>query len=36
MAISSDGQKLLMEDCNVNREAQKWSFENYDASKMRR
>lgn len=34
MAISSDNQKLLMEDCNSHREAQKWLFENYDASKL--
>lgn len=34
MAISSDNQKLLMEDCQPNREAQKWLFENYDASKL--
>ncbi|CRK88374.1 CLUMA_CG002151, isoform A [Clunio marinus] len=36
MAISNDNQKLLMEDCNQHREAQKWLFENYDASKMRK
>lgn len=34
MAISTDGQKLLMEECNSHRDSQKWYFENYDASKL--
>ncbi|XP_073970549.1 polypeptide N-acetylgalactosaminyltransferase 9 isoform X2 [Rhodnius prolixus] len=35
LAISSNKQKLLMEDCNSNAPQQMWRFDNYNASKLR-
>ncbi|KAL1137898.1 hypothetical protein AAG570_009593, partial [Ranatra chinensis] len=34
LAISSNKQKLLMEDCNHSSPQQRWRFDNYNASKL--
>ncbi|KAF6209675.1 hypothetical protein GE061_015424 [Apolygus lucorum] len=35
LAISSNRQKLLMEECNSSAAQQRWRFDNYDPSKLR-
>uniref|UniRef100_A0A182M368 Ricin B lectin domain-containing protein n=1 Tax=Anopheles culicifacies TaxID=139723 RepID=A0A182M368_9DIPT len=34
LAINEAKNKLIMQDCNSAVEAQRWSFQNYDASKL--
>ncbi|XP_053670020.1 putative polypeptide N-acetylgalactosaminyltransferase 9 [Anopheles nili] len=34
LAINEAKNKLIMQDCNVAVEAQRWSFQNYDANKL--
>ncbi|KFB51143.1 hypothetical protein ZHAS_00019272 [Anopheles sinensis] len=34
LAINEAKNKLIMQDCNTAVEAQRWSFQNYDASKL--
>jgi len=34
LAISSNKQKLLMEECDINNQQQQWKFQNYDPSKL--
>lgn len=35
LAISDNKKKVLMEECNVAKEQQKWKLENYDPSKAK-
>lgn len=34
LAISSNKQKLLMEECDISNQQQQWKFQNYDPSKL--